>query len=74
MAVVGGGNSATEEGLLLTKFAEKVTLLVRSDALKASQISQDQVLNHPNMEVLWNTEVKAFEGESSQLEAFAIAK
>ncbi len=67
VAVVGGGNSATEEGLLLTKFADKVTLLVRSDSLKASQISQDQVLNHPNMEVLWNTEVKAFEGEASQL-------
>ncbi|MEM7336347.1 MAG: FAD-dependent oxidoreductase [Chloroflexota bacterium] len=67
VAVVGGGNSATEEGLLLTKFADKVTLLVRSDVLKASQISQDQVLNHPKMEVLWNTEVKAFEGEASQL-------
>ena len=67
VAVVGGGNSATEESLLLTKFAEKVTMLVRGGEFKATQIIQENVLNHPSIEVLWHTEVKEFIGEESKL-------
>jgi len=67
VAVVGGGNSATEESLLLTKFAETVTMLVRSDQFRATQIIQESVLGHPKIEVLWHTEVKEFMGESSKL-------
>lgn len=67
VAVIGGGNSATEESLLLTKFARKVTLLVRSGQFRATQIIQDKVLAHPRVEVLWHTEVKRFEGEASHL-------
>lgn len=68
IVVVGGGNSAVEEGLHLTNFTEKVTLLVRGDTLTASQIAIDKV-NAPNskVEVLYNTEVEAFEGEGSKL-------
>ncbi|MBI3732840.1 MAG: FAD-dependent oxidoreductase [Chloroflexi bacterium] len=62
IVVVGGGNSAAEEGLFLTKFAPKVTLLVRGDRLSASQIAQDEVLNTPQMEVKFNTAVKEFRG------------
>lgn len=67
VAVVGGGNSAAEESLLLTKFAKKVTILVRGDAFKATRFIQDKVLAHPGIDVRWNTEVQAFEGADSKL-------
>ncbi|MEJ2235520.1 MAG: FAD-dependent oxidoreductase [Syntrophobacterales bacterium] len=67
LAVVGGGNSATEESLLLTKFADTVTMLVRSGEFRATKIIQESVLSHRNIEVLWHTEVKEFEGEEAKL-------
>ena len=67
VAVVGGGNSATEESLLLTKFADQVTILVRSDWFKASAVIQEKVLSHPKIAVRWNTEVKEFIGQESKL-------
>lgn len=67
VAVIGGGNSAAQESLLLTKFADSVTVLVRGDRFDATQIIQDSVLNHPKIEVLWHTEVKEFLGEQSKL-------
>ena len=68
IVVVGGGNSAVEEGLHLTNFAEKVTLLVRGDRLTASQIAIDKV-NEPSskVEVRYNVVVDAFEGQDSKL-------
>lgn len=68
IVVVGGGNSAVEEGLHLTNFTEKVTLLVRGDRLTASQVAIDKV-NGPGskVEVLYNTAVEAFEGKESKL-------
>lgn len=67
VAVVGGGNSATEESLLLTKFADKVTMLVRGGEFSASQIIQEQALNHPKIEVRWHTEVQQFHGANARL-------
>lgn len=67
VVVVGGGNSAAEESLLLTKFAERVTILVRSSEFKATRFIQDKVLAHPHIDVKWHTEVKAFEGAASKL-------
>ncbi len=67
VAVVGGGNSATEESLLLTKFAEQVTLLVRDGQFKATRIIQEKVLSHPQIAVRWHTEVKEFMGKDSKL-------
>ncbi len=64
MVVVGGGNSGIEEGLFLTKFASKVTVLERSDRLKASQILQEKAASHPQMEVLLNTTVEEFKGDA----------
>lgn len=72
VAVIGGGNSATEESLLLTKFAEKVTIIVRSGAFTASQVIQEKVLAHPQIEVLWHTEVTAFEGKNAKLNRLAL--
>ncbi|MEO5886331.1 MAG: FAD-dependent oxidoreductase, partial [Anaerolineales bacterium] len=68
IVVVGGGNSAVEEGLHLTNFAEKVTLLVRGDRLTASQIAIDKV-NEPTsrIDVKYNTIVEAIEGQDSKL-------
>ena len=68
IVVIGGGNSAVEEGLHLTNFADRVTLLVRGDRLTASQIAIDKV-NEPNsrVEVKYNTVVEAIEGQDSKL-------
>ncbi|MBL8735447.1 MAG: thioredoxin-disulfide reductase [Planctomycetes bacterium] len=55
--VVGGGDSACEEANFLTKYASKVFLCVRRDALRASKIMQDRALKNPKIEVLWNTTV-----------------
>jgi thioredoxin reductase (NADPH) len=67
VAVVGGGNSATEESLLLTKFAEKVTILVRNGQFRATKMIQESVMANPKIEVRWHTEVKEFMGEDSKL-------
>jgi thioredoxin reductase (NADPH) len=57
LAVVGGGDSAMEESLYLTKFASEVVLIHRRDQFRASPIMADRVLEHPKIRVLWNTEV-----------------
>lgn len=72
VAVIGGGNSAAEESLFLVKFVEKVTLLVRGDKLTASQVIQEKVLNHPQIEVRFNTEVTNFKGEGGKLKTIEI--
>lgn len=72
VAVIGGGNSATEESLFLTKFVEKVTLLVRGDELSASKILQDKVLSHDQIDVRFNTEAVAFEGAESKLKTIQL--
>ena len=69
MAVIGGGNSAIEDGLFLVKFVEKVTLLVRGEKLTTSQILQDKALSHPKIEVRFNTEVTGFDGSGGKLKS-----
>ena len=73
IVVVGGGNSAVEEGLHLTNFAEKVIMLVRGDRLTASRVALDKV-SEPNsrVEVRYHTEVQAIEGENSKLKTLKI--
>jgi thioredoxin reductase (NADPH) len=63
VAVVGGGDSAMEEALFLTKFATKVIVIHRRDRFRASQIMQDRVLNHEKIEVIWNSTVEKINGE-----------
>jgi thioredoxin reductase (NADPH) len=65
VVVVGGGDSAVEEGLFLTKFATKVRVLHRRDELRASKILQDRAFNNEKMEFVWNTVVTEIVGDES---------
>jgi thioredoxin reductase (NADPH) len=64
LVVLGGGNSGLEEGLFLTEFAEKVTIVQRGDRLTANRLLQDKVLRHDRMEVLLNREVVEFRAKA----------
>ena len=63
LLVMGGGNSGVEEGLFLTKFATKVTILEVGERLRASQILQEKAASHPQIEVRLNTTVVEFKGD-----------
>ena len=63
IAVVGGGNSALEEALFLTKFAKKVYMIRRYDYFKGEKSTIDEVMNHPKIEVLFNEDLVDVEGK-----------
>ena len=65
LLVVGGGDSAAEESTYLTKYASKVMLLVRRDALRASKAMQERLLANKKIEILWNTVLVEVLGEKS---------
>ena len=65
LAVVGGGDSAAEEAVYLTKYGSHVHLLVRSEQMRASKTMQDRVLNNPKITVHWNTEPIDVFGENN---------
>ena len=69
--VIGGGNSAVEESLFLTQFAKKVTIVHQFDHFQAEPVSAAEALAHPKIEVIWNSEPRAFLGEG-QLERVRI--
>ncbi|UQY80489.1 Thioredoxin reductase [Candidatus Hepatincola sp. Av] len=75
VAVIGGGNTAVEEALYLSKIAKKVVLIHRRDELRAEQILQDTLFKTKNIEILWNkvvTEFQGVEGELTELQSLVL--
>lgn len=65
VAVVGGGDTAAEEAIYLSKLCSKVHLIVRRDELRASKIMQERVMNTTNIQMWWNSETQEIKGEQS---------
>lgn len=65
ICVVGGGDSACEEALFLSKFASQVFLIHRRDSFRASKVMQERVKQNDKIKILWNTQVVSYKGEDS---------
>src|SRR5687767_12201408 len=65
VVVVGGGDSAMEEALFLTKYATKVTIVHRRDSFKASKIMAARAMGHPKIRILWDTVIEEILGKDT---------
>ncbi|MFT4309996.1 MAG: thioredoxin-disulfide reductase [Candidatus Woesearchaeota archaeon] len=65
--VVGGGDSAMEESLFLSKFADSVTIVHRKDVFRASKIMQQRVFDNPKIQIIWNHEVMDIMGDNNRV-------
>jgi len=72
VAIIGGGDTAAEEALFLTRFASKVYLIHRRDELRATKILQDRIMGNDKIEVLWDTVVQKVNGDNSGMTSAAI--
>ncbi|MGX7029823.1 thioredoxin-disulfide reductase [Vagococcus zengguangii] len=72
LAVIGGGDSAVEEGAYLTQMASKVTVVHRRDALRAQKILQDRAFKNEKMAFEWNKTVETIEGDDNKVKALQL--
>ena len=72
LALIGGGDSAAEEAIYLTKYGSQVNMLVRGEKMRASKAMQDRVLSNPKIKVHWNTEVGDIFGSDHHMEGVKI--
>ena len=72
LMVVGGGDTAMEEALHLTKYGKKIIILHRRDQFRASKVMQQKVLTHPKIEVIWNATLTELMGDGDLLNAVKI--
>jgi len=72
IAVVGGGDSAVEEGEFLTRYAEKVHVIHRRDEFRAQAVVQERLFRNPKAEVTWNTVVEEIRGDASGVTSLAL--
>ncbi len=67
VVVIGGGNTAVEEALFLTRFASKVTLVHRRDSLRAEKILEHRLMNNPKVQVVWDSQLEEVIGDRDPL-------
>ena len=72
VVVIGGGDSACEEALFLTRFCSKVTLIHRRDKLRASQIMAERTIAHEKIEVVWDSAVEVLPDEDGKARAITV--
>ena len=73
LVVVGGGDSAVEEGVFLTKFADKVTIVHRRDELRAQKILQDRAFANDKIDFIWNTTLKEINGKDGKVASVTLS-
>ncbi len=72
VAVVGGGDTAVEEALYLSKLTKKVYLIHRRDSLRASRILQNRLVSEPKIEIVWNTVIREILGDGKKVRAVTL--
>lgn len=72
LVVIGGGDSAVEEGIYLTRFANKVTIIHRRDELRAQKIIQERAFNNEKIDFIWDTVVEKINGENGKVSSVSL--
>lgn len=72
VVVIGGGNSAVEEAVFLTRYANRVTIVHQFDHFQASRIAQEEAMKNPKIRVIWNSEPRRVVGEGYHIEGLDI--